>query len=287
MSDYLAALSRGVGGGLGFVRNLIRTLTIPNNAGSNDPAIIIGPDVPTELQTYYNVGAQRIVAAIIYRLDANDYSYDALITVSGSMYRASGYTIAGVVTPAYTYSSNAWLYLIDVLLTNADLIGTNTTLDLDNDSEIKFNNVSMGRGLLPGGYVSSTADNGPFGVATTVLVTGTLGFPDGRAFGVEFGGGLITSLATNTGRFNFGTTGGTLVRAQSFGPSFGGNPANAHGKVFFKNNSGALVSTTVGLFITPSAGTVTHKATSDSPRWIKVTDEGNQANYSNLPQVVA
>lgn len=46
--------------GLRFYHRLIRTLTLPNNAGPNDPAIIIGPDLPPCMQARYS-------AAIFFR----------------------------------------------------------------------------------------------------------------------------------------------------------------------------------------------------------------------------
>jgi len=73
---------------------LLRSLTIPYGAGANDPAIVIGRDVPAELAAFY--APDTVVACEIYRENSTTYVYDALVDpVVGLTFRATG-AIEGV-----------------------------------------------------------------------------------------------------------------------------------------------------------------------------------------------
>ena len=90
--DFLRSLQ---GLGLRFYHRLIRTLTLPNNAGPNDPAIIIGSPFPAELQTYYSSLAApgTVIAAMIWRQSATNYIYEAdvtFLTAPSGLYKCCG-----------------------------------------------------------------------------------------------------------------------------------------------------------------------------------------------------
>lgn len=74
-------------------------LTIPGTAGDADPRIVIGPDIPAELQAFYI--AQRgepVAAAILYYTSATSYYYEADLTSIGSNHaHGRGMASAGVV----------------------------------------------------------------------------------------------------------------------------------------------------------------------------------------------
>jgi hypothetical protein len=63
-----------------FYHRLIRSLILPNNAGPNDPATVIGPDIPDELKVYYGNEGLTVVQATILRQDEGTYVYLANIT---------------------------------------------------------------------------------------------------------------------------------------------------------------------------------------------------------------
>lgn len=80
------------------------TLTLPPFAGDNDNAIVIGPDIPASLLSWFassSFAAWVPVAAIIYRYDANNYAYDCLAVRTGVF---SGIIRAqGVISTQYSY----------------------------------------------------------------------------------------------------------------------------------------------------------------------------------------
>lgn len=59
----------------------LRSLTLPQDAGSGDSRIVIGPEIPAELSAYYASlpGAFTVVAAILFYDTAGAYRYIALL----------------------------------------------------------------------------------------------------------------------------------------------------------------------------------------------------------------
>jgi hypothetical protein len=75
----------------------LRTLTLPANAGPNDPAIVLGDEIPPELVTFY--GGTTIISAIIFRKASNLYGYIALLDLLGvTPGMAHGIVVGGTVT---------------------------------------------------------------------------------------------------------------------------------------------------------------------------------------------
>jgi hypothetical protein len=72
----------------------LRTLVLPWGAAQSQPAVVIGPDVPAELTTYYAAFGDTVQAAIMLRFSGSAYLYDALVTGAG-YYRAFGRVSAG------------------------------------------------------------------------------------------------------------------------------------------------------------------------------------------------
>lgn len=78
---------RGWLGKMAF-QNQNDSLTVPGTAGPADPAIVIGTDIPQELRDFYGTG---IVSAVIYRYDAVQYGYGAIVKYGAtSVYRVEG-----------------------------------------------------------------------------------------------------------------------------------------------------------------------------------------------------
>lgn len=68
--------------GLGTTfKRIVRSLILPSNAGPNDPRIVIGPDVPSELTTYYL--PLDVPAAILFYSSATTYGYIAAVGTRG------------------------------------------------------------------------------------------------------------------------------------------------------------------------------------------------------------
>lgn len=68
--------------------NTANTLIVPSGAGTSDPQVAIGDELPPELVAQYGTG---IAAAVIYRLNPTHYSYSAVVVYSGKSYRVDGF----------------------------------------------------------------------------------------------------------------------------------------------------------------------------------------------------
>lgn len=58
--------------------SVLRSLTLPQDAGPDDTAIVIGQEIPPEIE--FDGDGNRIVAAIIWRYDASAYYFEAMST---------------------------------------------------------------------------------------------------------------------------------------------------------------------------------------------------------------
>lgn len=59
----------------------LTSLTLPGDAGPNDPRIVIGDDIPPEIAVFSYGGVVRTtVAAIVYWIDANRFFFEAIAT---------------------------------------------------------------------------------------------------------------------------------------------------------------------------------------------------------------
>lgn len=66
-----------------FLRTLIRSLTLPNNAGPNDSRIVIGPDIPAELVTWGLAHTATFTAVEIFYVNGQRYKFNGIGTFSG------------------------------------------------------------------------------------------------------------------------------------------------------------------------------------------------------------
>jgi hypothetical protein len=258
------------------VRSLLaglRTLILPWGAGPNDPAIVLGEDVPAELVAYYNdaLDPGLVQRVQLFRVSATDYEYLALIEVFPTTTAvAMGKVSAGTVREAIRWSAD-------------------TSIGEGNDGSwgALFVNgplVVHGRspGWGPGQGAAATANTGAIGAETVTLTLPSQTYTDGRAYRFEVRQVVQGSAAGNQAiyRIRRGTTvAGTLIsgtfsrRTELF---FDDHSFNA----VIKNNSGADITTQLVLTAQVTAGTITVFGGANLPRALRPSDCGTAADFA-------
>lgn len=84
---------------MGWSEASLRTLILPQTAGTDDPQILIGPDLPPEL------AAENFIAAIVFRFDATKYAFIGLYDEVTNMVMARG-TVDETAVPPVVYLEN-------------------------------------------------------------------------------------------------------------------------------------------------------------------------------------
>jgi hypothetical protein len=112
----------------------LRTLTLPANAGPNDPAIVIGDEIPPELVAFYGTS---IISAMIFRLTAGNYDYIALISLAGVAPAMATGTVTGGLVNEATVIFQFFATPQTVNIGNASNVGINVggggKLDIESD----------------------------------------------------------------------------------------------------------------------------------------------------------
>lgn len=274
LQELLPALQVG---GLRFYHRLIRTLTLPNNAGPNDTRIVIGPDLPPELITKYGVA---IKAAIIFYRDATQYQYIGITTAG---------LVVGTVVIAGPVVLETWSITTDgvrAFFRMGDRAGaTNTTTEFvagAGNSVVSFDNattlvlagrafqwaypggplidngqgvmVSQPRGLM-NAQINAAANSGPL-AAETVLFNMNLNWPNGRAFMHTIRFRLIPAggvLSANVRVRRINLAGGAYCRDMEY--IFNGVTSGTPTFVcYMVNTSGADIIQNLALTIAPQGG---------------------------------
>ena len=251
-----------------------QSLTIPPFAGPTDPAIIIGPDIPPELVTYYS---GTLVAVLIFRGSGIQYAYIGVSSTGGLV---TGTVLSGVVQG---YDSLVYPGVKTIIN------GTTTKFDFPTAGDIQLLEnvafVSQGRDYAD--RVSSTAVSGAIGAETVVLTSNVMVWAANRAYSVEFhhtatpAGGATASLI-NIRRTNL--AGAVLVGEVL--PFVGGFQHTQQALAVIRNATGAGILQnlvlTLGSF---PAGTVTINGSVSTVRWLEIRDIGAAADYPNAAQI--
>ena len=78
------------------------SLVLPEDAGPNDPQIDIGTDNPPDLVAYYAGFGDTLIQSFIFRANATDYTYLALVVGGGIPFMALGSSNAAGVNEMET-----------------------------------------------------------------------------------------------------------------------------------------------------------------------------------------
>lgn len=257
--------------------------------------IVIGSDVPAELQVYYqaNYGGAVARAWIGLYTGPNTYKYEVVLpnSIFGQSMEAVGWVISGVVheisitywdgfniNQAWGQVSNVHLEFINTKL----LMGSSTPASY---SDQLFNGRSLGRGAQFN--ASATANSAAVGALTSVLSTSPSVFAiqPNRAYKFE----VQASLQSNTvgadisGQCRANGTGVGSTLLIDFGRLYNNPVANLPYNMqpygYFVNSTAGQIGITLDFCISASAGTVLMAGSATRPRWMLVTDVGAATDY--------
>ena len=290
----------------------IRQLILPSTALPDEPAIILGPDLPPCMQARYS-------AALFFRPPNTVTS-----GVHGGMWRfiaqrkASANTEEGYLL--YDQTSICGFVVSHVLLGANDTFGNIGVLEQftpqfaagssayvanafkwqiignagsgisaamlfgdpgtdPNLTPFLIDGVAAARGLRA--RVSSTAPTAAIGAEAVILTTPAMTFYDQRAYEVKWRGAVVSTVLnittltvrrTNLAGAIKSTTPWTITAATNY---------KLDDVFYIRNTSGAAVTDNLVLTMTASAGTTTMSGATTDVRYLEVRDCGASSDYSN------
>lgn len=177
---------------------------------------------------------------------------------------------------------------VDSTLSGADINLINgAALEMDSQSDLNFNGVSLGRGVIyfeeittGHGSAASTAEQLWFATAATMTL------PPGRAFHVRLRG-VYSSAAAQAVQINIRKTnlaGTVLVQSGRTNIiTVSANTQTERDGVFI-NSTGSPVTVTLAITVTPGAATIVNWGPAALPvaSWIEVVDVGSTAKYTGV-----
>lgn len=285
----------------------VRRLVIPYGAAPLSPHYVSGPDVPAELEAYYNGGTYnfRVVYAERWHFGAgappNPYYYEVALEdhpFAPTRPRGRGWVIGGTVYeadfeshftgPARRNYKLGGLSPADQVWLIGDPLASPSPLrhrwEAGRDVDVVVDETSQGRGLVGSGIATTTL--GPFGAPTVVLSTAAaVTCRAGRAYAVEIDMNHFSSAVGILGLY-------TLVRAGGggFGQSLGNwrTEGGASTRVTARTivtRTGTDLTDTLQVTAAPSAGTLSAFGSASTPRLITVRDIGAAADFAGFPAI--
>jgi hypothetical protein len=292
----------------------LRQLLLPGTAQPNDPALVMGPDLPPCMRSRYawailgrpqgtvtggiNGPATWFVAGRsspgIAEVDEGWLVYDQgtvcgfVVTVTQFMNNFGG----AVISPAYVFGSTvAAQGVASYAGPIAVQFGFNAPAQPvqvvfgssdgnPNQSRWIVDNVSMGRGLRA--EVSSAVNSAAIGAEAVVLTTPAMTFYDGRCYQVWAEFDAFGSVANNP-QINIRQTNlaGALLLEGQFNTAAG----TAFGHVVFTGNvrrtAGSDLTDNLVLTLQSGAGTVTQRGSATALRRMEIRDIGDSGKYPN------
>lgn len=310
---------------MNFLHRLIRTLILPNNAGPNDPAIIIGPDMPPCMQpTYSSAFFFRPPATVGAGIAGRPYMYMAQLIAPGGgtnrvdfgwlVYDPSGavcgfiaflqFTASNGGTGALTMGVNFQNIRSGIpagVSTAINVIGNSTTpfgvaigeaLRAPSQSPFLVDGRSMGRGIVD--MVTSAASTAATAAEIVALTGNAITWYDGRLFEVKLVGQVLGSIANEAAFMSLRRTNlaGAVLWVTGVDATFNTVADHYEVSTLVKNTSGADITDNVVSTIqrAAGAGNVTDFANAGQPRYMKVTDLGATVDFAagvlaNIPQL--
>lgn len=285
----------------------LRQLVLPWGAGPGTPRVVLGPDIPAELSAYYNGGSYNfpVIFAIIWYYDAVSYYYDVGLDSdgAGSLPHGTGWVVAGTVFEEkldVIFDTSPFARLVnfggvtsqgtspltaifgDISAGETGAFDVSNHVELGGNMDLLVSGVSQGRGFRR--IATSTSDSAAIGAEAVSLTLSNVAFRDGRAYRGRFGHRITTSLGTNTAQWSIrkdNAAGTQYMQGGAFGPSGTAQPINAQGEFYLRRNGGSGdVTITIVLTWVASAGTMVHKGSAVSPRYLILEEVGSYADYT-------
>lgn len=249
------------------------SLTIPPFATAPTPRMVIGPDVPADLQAWVNANfLQHVYFAQVgfdvtggYLFSAYCYSDAIQIPekINGYMTSASVPHLFNV--EGWNIPGNSSAYSIGSPVVTGELLTVYSPFTIAGVSDWKVDAnsgigaQSMGRGIID--IQAFNTSSGAIGPAETQIAsTGTVTIKNGRGYRMEFDRNFSMSVANGTVILQFyrHSSAGQRIGAYALqGPAGIGNGQPIHKALLFKNTSGADITDFFVLTASTVAGTVT------------------------------
>ncbi len=264
------------------------TLSIPPFIGPNDPGIIIGFENPPDLVAYYAGFGDTLISTIVFRSNATDYDYIALvIDAANTPFLAFGSANPLAVNEMQTIfqvGANPELILGSGSV-GVVAVAAGALFSIRPGAGFNIDGISQPRGQLD--FVSSTANTAAVGVETVILTSNNKTYIDGRAYTIEVhevhrptGGATLAFL--NIRKTNLAG----VVKIGELCPINGGADTTGQVKGIVRNISGANVTTVVVATIAPfPAGTVQGIGSATQLRWMEIMDAGDAVDFPNAIQI--
>jgi hypothetical protein len=185
----------------------LRTLILPWGAGPNQPAIVIGPTIPPEVTAHYASFDMTVHAIEIFRKDANDYGFRALVESLPAHANHPFFAMLDGSTFGGTVETDSGLYFFDGSNREWLLLGSGNRIDTIWVGEGGTEGLAVHKDI-PQTNLDSQGDifilaadqvliNGPSGI---LIGSGTATFTgDVQYGGISHGRGYIGSNETNNG----------------------------------------------------------------------------------------
>lgn len=269
----------------------LRQLVLPMGSGSTSPRIVLGPDVPADLQTYYTgLGTPVVSCVLFYGDNGTDYRYEATCNFSGFVLVVTGLSVGGTIRESlaeYRGSSLFNSYDLGSQFPIGVHIGSTSrspavgeTFRIEKSVDFLIDLVSHGRGLLD--RVDSTSSSAAVGAEAIVLTGNTITAKDGRAYRICWRLRAASSVAnTITHQVRKTNLAGAVVDTCAF-PAAGTTAMNFYEECVVKRTAGAGdLSINFVLTAAASTGTVTDQAGTTNVRFLEVWDCGAAADFPN------
>lgn len=265
----------------------VTSVTLPSGAGPNDPAIVLGDQIPANLVAYYaGFGGQVVIAAMIFRLSATEYDWIALVDDGGLTSLAMGAANAtGLDEITSMYRNGAVPTLVLGSGQNSTVaVDTGSLFSIRNGAMFNIDGITQGRGLVA--QASAVASTGAIGAETVTLTSPAKTYTAGRCYEVRLLSNLAASVLNNQAILRLRIAGGGAIAAEERSgllPAVGSFASETHAAQFQVASTGSY---TWDETITATAGTVIDSANATgTARRFTIWDIGDVADFTNVRSV--
>lgn len=299
---------------MNFLHRLIRNLTLPNNAGPTQPRLVLGPDIPAILVTFY--APNTVTAVELAYSTATNYHYTAwmFVPATNQTLRAEGWVLGATVLESFAqyldptagggnqrqlFFGDAFGVLPNSIIYNFSGPSGGTldptanpygALNLDpvNPVDFTIDGVSQGRGLVT--RATQIVNSAPVGAELPMLATGSIRWRRARAYLVGHSVDVIGSIASNYALYNLRRNNvlGALISQQGYDMSatVGFSQHVVSGTVVVNSTAADINDNIVMCMIGNAAGgTCTEIGNALQVRQLNVWDIGYSADYPNGKQI--
>jgi hypothetical protein len=272
-------------------------ITLPPDAGPDDPRIYIGSNDPVlaaigqDAGIVWYFGPESAFAITVEQSGGPDYGQLHIYGISPGtdLKQLIDFDFDITADEATVYIAQGGDLDTDVYLGGrvVGLGGLGFLSDME-ETDIEIYGTSAPRGFHD--EANATADSAAITTETAVLTSGTRNYIAGRAYRVTMAGGIQASAVPNYAQFRLRKTNAV---GQDLGEFFRypivatGVPYGAHGTRSFKVGATTVSAALCLTMAYGGVGTVTHRAIATaSPRYFQVEDIGIASDFPNLPTLV-